>query len=50
MRQTKDFQVPAKFIVDTMRIDNKIDVTDPSYDRDTWCRLNDVEMVPGECQ
>lgn len=36
-----------------LSIDNgKIDVTDPCYDRDVWCRVNDVEVVPGKyvCQ
>lgn len=26
---------------------NKIDITDPCYDRDVWCRMS-VEIVPGE--
>lgn len=25
-----------------------VDVTDPCYDRDVWCRMNDVEVCPGE--
>lgn len=36
-----------------LSIDNgKIDITDPCYDRDVWCRVNDVEVVPGKyvCQ
>ena len=27
---------------------SKIDVTDPCYDRDVWCRMNDVQIEPGE--
>ena len=27
---------------------SKVDITDPCYDRDVWCRMNDVEIVPGE--
>lgn len=26
---------------------SKIDITDPCYNRDVWCRMNDVEIVPG---
>lgn len=26
----------------------KIDITDPCYDRDTWCRMNDVSIKEGE--
>ena len=28
-----------------------VDITDPCYDKDTWCRINGVEVVPGryEC-
>lgn len=24
-----------------------VDITDPCYDRDTWCRMNDVAVQPG---
>ena len=24
-----------------------VDITDPGYDRDVWCRMNDVKVVPG---
>lgn len=27
---------------------DKIDITDPCYKRETWCRMNDVEIEPGE--
>lgn len=27
---------------------DRVDITDPCYDRDVWCRLNDIEIVPGE--
>lgn len=26
----------------------KIDITDPCYDRDTWCRINNIDIVEGE--
>lgn len=29
-------------------IAGKIDVTDPCYARDVWCRMNDVEIKKGE--
>ena len=25
----------------------KIDITDPCYDKDTWCRINNYKVVPG---
>ena len=25
----------------------KVDITDPCYDKDVWCRINDVEIKPG---
>lgn len=30
---------------------NAIDITDPCYDRDVWCRMNNVQLTPGiyEC-
>ena len=33
------------------KLGNKVDVTDPSYDKEVWCRMNDVEILPGmyEC-
>lgn len=27
---------------------NTIDITDPCYRKSTWCRINDVTVVPGE--
>ncbi|MDR2571537.1 MAG: DUF4241 domain-containing protein [Oscillospiraceae bacterium] len=27
--------------------DGKVDVTDPCYSRDTWCRMNDIEVLKG---
>ena len=35
-------------IIGTREYKGRVDVTDPCYDRDTWCRLNDVEIKPGE--
>lgn len=26
----------------------KIDITDPCYDRDTWCRMNGIQVKPGK--
>lgn len=39
--------------VGTLEIKNGvIDITDPCYDRNTWCRINDMRVVPGKyiCQ
>lgn len=32
------------------RFGEKIDITDPCYSRDTWCRMNDVKIESGEYQ
>ncbi len=29
-------------------LQDTVDITDPCYDRNTWCRMNDVKVVPGE--
>lgn len=29
-------------------LEDTVDITDPCYDRDVWCRMNDVKVVPGE--
>lgn len=26
---------------------SKIDITDPGYEKDVWCRINDVQIEPG---
>jgi len=28
--------------------DGMVDITDPCYDRDTWCRINDAPVKPGK--
>ena len=33
--------------IGTMTLGNEVDITDPCYDKDTWCRET-VECVPGE--
>lgn len=35
-------------IIGTQFFGEKIDITDPCYDRDTWCRMNDVRAIPGD--
>ena len=25
-----------------------VDITDPGYDKDTWCRMNDIKIVEGD--
>lgn len=27
---------------------DKLDITDPCYDKDTWCRINDIQVKPGK--
>ena len=27
---------------------SKVEVTDPCYSRDVWCKMDDIEIVPGE--
>lgn len=34
--------------IGSMYIDGAVDVTDPCYDRDEWCRMNEVKVKPGE--
>ncbi|MBQ6518404.1 MAG: hypothetical protein IJI14_06775 [Anaerolineaceae bacterium] len=31
-----------------MTFGENIDITDPCYSRDVWCRMNDVEIESGE--
>ena len=33
--------------IGTMRLDNRVDITDPCYDKGTWCRTT-TECEPGE--
>lgn len=35
-------------IIGKKRFGDKVDITDPCYNRDVWCRMNDVGVVPGE--
>ena len=37
-----------KVVMGPLMFGPKIDITDPCYDRDVWCRMNDVEIVPGD--
>ena len=30
--------------------DGKVDITDPCYHRDVWCRINDLDVMPGQYQ
>ena len=32
----------------TLRFGQTIDITDPCYNRQVWCRMNDVKIVPGD--
>ena len=37
-----------KRIIGKRTFGDTIDITDPCYDKDTWCRLNGVKIKPGE--
>lgn len=34
--------------IGTKHFGPKVDITDPGYDKDTWCRINDVEIREGD--
>lgn len=34
----------------TMELGSQVDITDPSYDEDVWCRINRFPVTPGEYQ
>lgn len=36
-----------KRVVGSMTIGDSVDITDPCYNRDVWCRINDVSVTPG---
>ena len=38
----------TKKIIGTIELPNKIDITDPCYDRNVWCRINDLKIQAGE--
>lgn len=38
----------SKEFIGRKHLGPKIDITDPCYDRDTWCRLNNIDIVEGE--
>ena len=35
-------------IIGTFYFENEVDITDPCYRKDTWCRINGVKTRPGE--
>lgn len=35
-------------IFDYYDFTDKVDITDPCYNKDVWCRINDVDLLPGE--
>lgn len=37
-----------KQIAGAIQFGPEIDITDPCYNRDVWCRMNDVKIVPGD--
>lgn len=38
----------AKKIIGWHDFHGSVDITDPGYDKDTWCRKNDVKIADGE--
>ena len=34
--------------IGVMDFHGSVDITDPCYDRDTWCRMNDVKIKEGD--
>lgn len=36
------------FSAGTLTLGNTVDVTDPCYDKNVWCRKNGIKTVPGE--
>jgi len=36
-----------KIVVGTLEFDLSVDLTDPCYKSDVWCRINEVDTVPG---
>lgn len=39
--------VIAKKTVGTIELPNRIDITDPYFNRDVWCRINDLKIKAG---
>lgn len=40
--------VLKRVVVGEYVFDSETDITDPCYDRDVWCRMNNVPTVPGK--
>ena len=36
-----------KNVIGNRYFTDSVDITDPCYDRDTWCRMNGVKIKPG---
>lgn len=36
-----------RICIGNREFDGKIDITDPCYNKTVWCRMNDVEVKPG---
>ena len=34
--------------IGVMDFHGSVDITDPCYDKDVWCRMNDVKISDGE--
>lgn len=40
--------VAGSFLIGRLTFGDKVVVTDPCYNSDVWCRMNDVPITPGE--
>lgn len=40
----------GKYVADIFFDEGVISITDPCYNKDVWCRLNDIKIVPGNYQ
>jgi len=43
-----DKKTMKKSVIGTRHFGDTIDITDPCYKRDVWCRINDVKIIPGD--
>ena len=45
---TKEFAIKRRKVGEMDIPGGLVDVTDPCYTRDVWCRMNDVRVRPGK--
>lgn len=48
IRESKNIYTKKNYVIGKVSFpDGLVDVTDPCYDKDTWCALHDVKVLPG---